>query len=309
MDCGTSDACLENDAVDGVSLDFMVSSYIFFPRCFEIILEGCNNRAVHLESGTIFSPGFHLSKNSAGVDRVLHLLNSQIHEWKSHCSAIQQREANLLGVSFAQGLNDHGDECRLLPLWRQEAAARVRVSSRPADAAIARLIQGTKDFVFVIFAAVETFLVLGCALGFFFNMGFERDWKKIEAFVGSKMVIQVYETQARLALEFGDLFKYNQCQSHLQTLYVEGIEGSDMEFSAYNLLCVIMHSNNNRDLVSSIASIPWRGPTHESSMCELSRNAYEALGRLVVVPLVSLRIYRCVNPHEAGAVTNSMLWW
>ncbi|XP_028236840.1 SAC3 family protein A-like isoform X2 [Glycine soja] len=82
---------------------------------------------------------------------------------------------------------------------------------------------------------------------------FERDWKKIEAFVGSKMVIQVYETQARLALEFGDLFKYNQCQSHLQTLYVEGIEGSDMEFSAYNLLCVIMHSNNNRDLVSSIA--------------------------------------------------------
>ncbi|KAL2667853.1 hypothetical protein AAZV13_01G092600 [Glycine max] len=68
-------------------------------------------------------------------------------------------------------------------------------------------------------------------------------------------MLQVYETQARLALEFGDLFKYNQCQSHLQTLYVEGIEGSDMEFSAYNLLCVIMHSNNNRDLVSSIARL------------------------------------------------------
>ena len=68
------------------------------------------------------------------------------------------------------------------------------------------------NFVFVIFAAVETLLVLGCALGFFFNMGsknlfffvvcmfllmvftlcfsllidfrFKRDWKKIEAFVG-----------------------------------------------------------------------------------------------------------------------------
>ncbi|TKY47764.1 CTD small phosphatase protein 2 [Spatholobus suberectus] len=56
MDSGTSNACLENDAVDDVSLDFM----------------GCNNQAVHLESGTIFSPGFHLSKNSGGkvVDRV-----------------------------------------------------------------------------------------------------------------------------------------------------------------------------------------------------------------------------------------------
>ena len=44
-----------------------------------------------------------------------------------------------------------------------------------------------------------------------------------------------------------------QCQSQLKTLYAEGIEGSDMEFAAYNLLCVIMHSNNNRDLVSSMA--------------------------------------------------------
>ncbi|KAK7387581.1 hypothetical protein VNO78_28488 [Psophocarpus tetragonolobus] len=51
MDSGTSNTCLENDAVGGVSLDFM----------------GCKNQAVHLESGTIFSPGFHLSKNS-GVD-------------------------------------------------------------------------------------------------------------------------------------------------------------------------------------------------------------------------------------------------
>lgn len=56
MDSGTSNACLENDAVDGVSSDFM----------------GSNDQAVHLESGTIFSPGFHLSKNSGGkvVDRV-----------------------------------------------------------------------------------------------------------------------------------------------------------------------------------------------------------------------------------------------
>jgi len=49
-----------------------------------------------------------------------------------------------------------------------------------------------------------------------------------------------------------------QCQSQLKTLYAEGIEGSDMEFAAYNLLCVIMHSNNNRDLVSSMARFALR---------------------------------------------------
>ncbi|KAL5193941.1 Inositol 3-kinase [Glycine soja] len=31
---------------------------------------GCNNQAIHLESRTIFSPGFHLSKNFGGVDKV-----------------------------------------------------------------------------------------------------------------------------------------------------------------------------------------------------------------------------------------------
>ncbi|KAK7311989.1 hypothetical protein RJT34_10507 [Clitoria ternatea] len=56
MDNGISNTPLENDEADSVSLDFV----------------SCNNQAVHLESGTIFSPGFHLSKGSGGqvVDRV-----------------------------------------------------------------------------------------------------------------------------------------------------------------------------------------------------------------------------------------------
>ncbi|KAG5147014.1 hypothetical protein AAZX31_11G255000 [Glycine max] len=75
MDSGTSDACLENDAVDGVSLDFM----------------GCNNQAVHLESGTIFSPGFHLSKNSGGVDRVdfIKIFQNEDHKRVSPCQEIE----------------------------------------------------------------------------------------------------------------------------------------------------------------------------------------------------------------------------
>ncbi|GKU91809.1 hypothetical protein SLEP1_g5624 [Rubroshorea leprosula] len=67
--------------------------------------------------------------------------------------------------------------------------------------------------------------------------------------------LTVYETHARLALENGDLPEYNQCQSQLKILYAEGIEGCHMEFSAYNLLCVILHSNNKRELLSSMARL------------------------------------------------------
>ncbi|KAK8492723.1 hypothetical protein V6N13_012675 [Hibiscus sabdariffa] len=70
--------------------------------------------------------------------------------------------------------------------------------------------------------------------------------------IRNQLTVRVYETHARLALDVGDLPEYNQCQSQLKILYAEGIEGCHMEFSAYNLLCVIMHSNNNRDLLSSM---------------------------------------------------------
>ncbi|KAF8402807.1 hypothetical protein HHK36_010898 [Tetracentron sinense] len=46
-----------------------------------------------------------------------------------------------------------------------------------------------------------------------------------------------------------------ECQSQLKSLYAEGIKGCHMEFSAYNLLCVILHSNNNRDLLSSMSRL------------------------------------------------------
>ncbi|XP_022745521.1 SAC3 family protein A-like isoform X2 [Durio zibethinus] len=73
--------------------------------------------------------------------------------------------------------------------------------------------------------------------------------------IRNQLTVKVYETHARLALEVGDLPEYNQCQSQLKILYAEGIEGCHMEFSAYNLLCVIMHSNNNRDLLSSMSRL------------------------------------------------------
>nr|GEX98457.1 SAC3 family protein A isoform X1 [Tanacetum cinerariifolium] len=73
--------------------------------------------------------------------------------------------------------------------------------------------------------------------------------------IRNELTAKVYETHARLAIEVGDLSEYNQCQSQLQTLYAEGINGCHMEFSAYNLLCVILHSNNNRDLLSAMSRL------------------------------------------------------
>lgn len=52
---------------------------------------------------------------------------------------------------------------------------------------------------------------------------------------------------------YSSAFLHVQCQSQLKTLYAEGITGCHMEFAAYNLLCVILHSNNNRDLVSAMS--------------------------------------------------------
>ncbi|KAL5986080.1 hypothetical protein ACLOJK_028070 [Asimina triloba] len=73
--------------------------------------------------------------------------------------------------------------------------------------------------------------------------------------IRNEFTAKVYETHARIALESGDMPEYNQCQSQLKILYSEGIKGCELEFAAYNLLCVILHSNNNRDLLSSMARL------------------------------------------------------
>lgn len=73
--------------------------------------------------------------------------------------------------------------------------------------------------------------------------------------IRNELTVKVYETHARLAIEAGDLAECNQCQSQLKTLYAEGIKGCHMEFSAYDLLRVISHSSNNRDLLSAMSRL------------------------------------------------------
>ncbi|XVE69024.1 hypothetical protein DITRI_Ditri09bG0116400 [Diplodiscus trichospermus] len=69
--------------------------------------------------------------------------------------------------------------------------------------------------------------------------------------IRNQLTVKVYLTHMSVSLGK----KMFICQSQLKILYAEGIEGCHMEFSAYNLLCVIMHSNNNRDLLSSMSRL------------------------------------------------------
>ncbi|KAJ0971186.1 hypothetical protein J5N97_019145 [Dioscorea zingiberensis] len=82
--------------------------------------------------------------------------------------------------------------------------------------------------------------------------------------IRNELTVKVYETHARLALEAEDLPEYNQCQSQLKNLYAEGIKGNHMEFSAYHLLCMILHSNNKGDLLSSMARLSAEAKENEA---------------------------------------------
>ncbi|KAF5467208.1 hypothetical protein F2P56_017057 [Juglans regia] len=100
--------------------------------------------------------------------------------------------------------------------------------------------------------------------------------------IRNQLTVKVYETHARLALEVGDLPENNQCQSQLQTLYAEGIEGCHMEFSAYHLLCVILHSNNYRDLLSSMSRLSIEAKRDEAVKHALAVRAAVTLGNYVL---------------------------
>ncbi|CDY44640.1 hypothetical protein Bca4012_029026 [Brassica carinata] len=91
--------------------------------------------------------------------------------------------------------------------------------------------------------------------------------------IHNHLTVKVYETHARLALEAGDLPEYNQCLSQLKILYAEGIEGCSLEFAAYSLLYITLHSNNNRELLSSMSRL-----SKEAKKDEAVRHALSVRG-------------------------------
>ncbi|KAL2526125.1 SAC3/GANP/Nin1/mts3/eIF-3 p25 family [Abeliophyllum distichum] len=100
--------------------------------------------------------------------------------------------------------------------------------------------------------------------------------------IRNELTAKVYETHARLAIEVGDLPEYNQCQSQLSTLYLEGIKGCHMEFAAYNLLCVLLHSSNNRDLLSAMSRLSAEAKKNEAVKHALSVRAAMSSGNYVM---------------------------
>ncbi|CAD5320834.1 unnamed protein product [Arabidopsis thaliana] len=100
--------------------------------------------------------------------------------------------------------------------------------------------------------------------------------------IHNHLTAKVYETHARLALEAGDLPEYNQCLSQLKTLYAEGIEGCSLEFAAYSLLYITLHSNNNRELLSSMSRLSEEDKKDEAVRHALSVRAAVTSGNYVM---------------------------
>ncbi|KFK36820.1 hypothetical protein AALP_AA4G175900 [Arabis alpina] len=100
--------------------------------------------------------------------------------------------------------------------------------------------------------------------------------------IHNHLTAKVYETHARLALDAGDLPEYNQCLSQLKILYAEGIEGCSLEFAAYSLLYITLHSNNNRELLSSMSRLSEEAKKDEAVRHALSVRAAVTSGNYVM---------------------------
>ncbi|KAG2309329.1 hypothetical protein Bca52824_029077 [Brassica carinata] len=100
--------------------------------------------------------------------------------------------------------------------------------------------------------------------------------------IHNHLTAKVYETHARFALEAGDLTEYNQCLSQLKILYAEGIEGCTLEFAAYSLLYITLHSNNNRELLSSMSRLSKEAKKDEAVKHALSVRAAVTSGNYVM---------------------------
>lgn len=64
--------------------------------------------------------------------------------------------------------------------------------------------------------------------------------------IKNDLAVEIYESHARAALEYGDVAEYNQCQGQLRMLYADGVissEAAEAEFLAYRILYQSIHAH------------------------------------------------------------------
>lgn len=72
--------------------------------------------------------------------------------------------------------------------------------------------------------------------------------------IKNDFTVEVYEINARVALEKGDLGEYNQCQTQLKALYKQNLGGHPMEFKAYRIFYFI-YTCNRIDMNNLLAEL------------------------------------------------------
>ncbi|KAF5336012.1 hypothetical protein D9611_006175 [Ephemerocybe angulata] len=66
--------------------------------------------------------------------------------------------------------------------------------------------------------------------------------------LANEFTVKVFETHARMALQFDDMAEYEQCQITLDSLYALGIQGKEEEFIAYKILSMVRRNYSESDL-------------------------------------------------------------
>lgn len=117
--------------------------------------------------------------------------------------------------------------------------------------------------------------------------------------IRTPLTVRAYEAHGRLALQYGDLGEFNQCQTQLRTLYAQGIPGCEAEFTGYMLLYLI-YTQNDSGLVRLLARL--NAPKCEEGMVDWVGHALEVREAVARGDWITLRQLRSQAPGMGGVL-------